>query len=57
LLDFACGTGWITSFFENCVETSIAVDVSKTVLDEAGKRLSGKSLIYIFWNVIILTLL
>jgi SAM-dependent methyltransferase len=47
LLDFACGTGRITSFFENRVETSIAVDVSKTMLDEARKKLKRTELIHV----------
>jgi SAM-dependent methyltransferase len=45
LLDFACGTGRITSFFENRVDTSTAVDVSKTMLDEAKKKLKRTELI------------
>lgn len=45
LLDFACGTGRITSFFESRVETSTAVDVSETMLNEAKKKLSRTELI------------
>lgn len=45
LLDFACGTGRITSFLENRVETSTAVDVSKTMLDEAKKKLKRTKII------------
>ncbi len=45
LLDFACGTGRITSFFESRVESSTAVDVSKTMLDEARKKLKRTELI------------
>ena len=45
LLDFACGTGRITSILENRVETSTAVDVSKTMLDEAKKKLKRTKII------------
>jgi predicted TPR repeat methyltransferase len=45
LLDFACGTGRITGFLENRVETSTAVDVSKTMLDEAKKKLKRTKII------------
>lgn len=47
LLDFACGTGRITSFLENRVEVSIAVDVSKTMLDEARKKLKRTELLQV----------
>jgi predicted TPR repeat methyltransferase len=45
LLDFACGTGRIPSFLENRVETSTAVDVSKTMLDEAKRKLKRTRII------------
>jgi SAM-dependent methyltransferase len=45
LLDFACGTGRITSFLESRVEKSIAVDVSKSMLDEARKKVKRSELI------------
>lgn len=45
LLDFACGTGRIAGFLENRVETSMAVDVSKTMLDEAEKKLKRTRII------------
>jgi SAM-dependent methyltransferase len=39
LLDFACGTGRITSILENRVETSTGVDVSGSMLAIARKKL------------------
>jgi len=45
LLDFACGTGRITSFLENRVATSTAVDVSSPMLDEARKKLKRTKII------------
>lgn len=45
-LDFACGTGRITSFIENCVDKSTAVDVSRPMLDKARQKLSRTELIH-----------
>lgn len=45
LLDFACGTGRITKFLENKVDTSIGVDISKPMLDIAKKKLEKTKLI------------
>jgi predicted TPR repeat methyltransferase len=45
LLDFACGTGRITKFLENCVKTSTGVDVSGSMLTVAGKKLKRTELI------------
>jgi SAM-dependent methyltransferase len=39
LLDFACGTGRITSFLETRVESSCAVDVSDSMLEVARQKL------------------
>jgi predicted TPR repeat methyltransferase len=39
LLDFACGTGRITSFLENRVKTSTGVDVSDSMLAIAREKL------------------
>jgi predicted TPR repeat methyltransferase len=45
LLDFACGTGRITKFLENCVKTSTGVDVSGSMLAVAGKKLKRTEII------------
>ena len=45
LLDFACGTGRITSFLEAHVRSSTGVDVSSTMLGEAKKKLKKTELI------------
>jgi ubiquinone/menaquinone biosynthesis C-methylase UbiE len=45
LLDFACGTGRITKFLEDRVETSTGVDVSNSMLAVAGKKLKKTELI------------
>jgi ubiquinone/menaquinone biosynthesis C-methylase UbiE len=45
LLDFACGTGRITKFLENCVKTSTGVDLSGSMLAVAGKKLKKTELI------------
>jgi predicted TPR repeat methyltransferase len=45
LLDFACGTGRITSFLESKVTTSVGVDVSDAMLEEARKKLPNTKLI------------
>ena len=45
LLDFACGTGRLTSFFENRVTTSVGVDVSESMLEKARQRLNRTELI------------
>lgn len=39
LLDFACGTGRITAFLEDKVETSTALDVSESMLEVARAKL------------------
>jgi SAM-dependent methyltransferase len=43
LLDFACGTGRVTSFLEHYANQSTGVDVSETMLAEAQKKLSKTS--------------
>ncbi len=45
LLDFACGTGRITSFLEQRVKTSTAIDVSETMLAIAREKLRRTELI------------
>jgi len=45
LLDFACGTGRITSFLEDWVESSCGVDVSESMLMEARKKLARTALL------------
>lgn len=45
LLDFACGTGRITSFLENRVKTSTGVDVSGSMLAVAGNKLKRTEII------------
>lgn len=45
LLDFACGTGRITSFLENRVKTSTAVDVSNSMLAIAREKLKRAEII------------
>jgi predicted TPR repeat methyltransferase len=45
LLDFACGTGRITSFLENHVKTSTGVDVSGSMLAIAKKKLKRTEII------------
>lgn len=45
LLDFACGTGRITSFLENRVTTSTGMDVSDTMLNEARSKLERTEII------------
>ncbi|MBA7710318.1 hypothetical protein ES703_119258 [subsurface metagenome] len=45
LLDFACGTGRLTNFFENRVTTSVGVDVSESMLEKARKKLNHTELI------------
>jgi SAM-dependent methyltransferase len=45
LLDFACGTGRITSLLENHVKTSTAVDVSSSMLAIAGEKLKRTEII------------
>jgi ubiquinone/menaquinone biosynthesis C-methylase UbiE len=39
LLDFACGTGRITSFLEPLVRSAVGVDVSASMLEEARSKL------------------
>ena len=39
LLDFACGTGRISSFLESYVDSSVGVDVSDSMLEVARKKL------------------
>jgi predicted TPR repeat methyltransferase len=45
LLDFACGTGRITSFLEGCVKTSTGVDVSASMLTIARGKLKRTKII------------
>jgi SAM-dependent methyltransferase len=45
LLDFACGTGRITSILENRVKTSTGVDVSGSMLAIANKKLKRTEII------------
>lgn len=45
LLDFACGTGRITSFLEKHVATSTGIDVSETMLNEARRKLKRTEII------------
>jgi len=45
LLDFACGTGRVTSFLENRVKTSTGVDVSGSMLAVAREKLSRTEII------------
>jgi SAM-dependent methyltransferase len=45
LLDFACGTGRITSLLENRVKTSTGVDVSGSMLAVAGEKLARTEII------------
>jgi len=45
LLDFACGTGRITSFLENRVKMSTGVDVSSSMLAIARKKLEHTKII------------
>ncbi len=45
LLDFACGTGRITSFLENRVKTSTGVDVSDSMLAVAREKLRRTEII------------
>jgi len=45
LLDFACGTGRITSFLEDCVTTSTGVDVSNSMLEIARQKLKRTEII------------
>jgi len=45
LLDFACGTGRITSFLENRVKTSTGVDVSSSMLAIAREKLKRTEII------------
>ena len=45
LLDFACGTGRITSLLENRVRTSTGVDVSSSMLAIAKKKLKRAEII------------
>ena len=45
LLDFACGTGRITSFLEGRVKTSTAVDVSDSMLAIAREKLKRTEII------------
>jgi ubiquinone/menaquinone biosynthesis C-methylase UbiE len=45
LLDFACGTGRITEFLENRVNTSTGVDVSGSMLAIARKKLKRTEII------------
>lgn len=45
LLDFACGTGRITSFLENRVKTSTGVDVSGSMLEIARDKLKRTQII------------
>jgi len=45
LLDFACGTGRIAGFLENCVTHSTGVDVSESMLTEARQKLNRTKLI------------
>ncbi len=45
LLDFACGTGRITSLLENHVTTSTGIDVSESMLKIARKKLKRTEII------------
>ena len=45
LLDFACGTGRITSFLEDKVQESIGIDVSHSMLAIAKEKLASTKLI------------
>ena len=45
LLDFACGTGRITSLLEDCVTTSTGVDVSSSMLAVARQKLKHTEII------------
>jgi predicted TPR repeat methyltransferase len=45
LLDFACGTGRITSFLEDRVKTSTGIDVSGSMLAIAGAKLKRTEII------------
>lgn len=44
LLDFACGTGRITSFLEPLVRSAVGVDVSSSMLGEARTKLTKTEL-------------
>ena len=44
-LDFACGTGRITSFLENRVKTSTGVDLSNSMLTIARKKLKRTEIV------------
>jgi len=45
LLDFACGTGRLTSFLEPSVATSVGVDISSTMLAAARQKVKKTCLI------------
>jgi SAM-dependent methyltransferase len=45
LLDFACGTGRITSFLEDKVRTSTGIDVSQSMLQQASHKLKKTELL------------
>ena len=45
LLDFACGTGRLTSYLEDRVTTCVGVDVSTSMLDVARQKLERTELI------------
>lgn len=45
LLDFACGSGRLTSFLEDRVTTSVGVDVSPSMLEVARDKLNRTELI------------
>lgn len=45
LLDFACGTGRIAGFLENRVKKSTGIDVSKSMLEVARKKLKHTEII------------
>lgn len=45
LLDFACGTGRLTSFLEDRVSSAVGVDVSSSMLEMAQKKLKRTELV------------
>ena len=47
LLDFACGTGRILQLFESRVESSVGVDVSKSMLEVAESHLEKSELLHV----------
>jgi len=45
MLDFACGTGRITLFMEEFVDSSVGVDVSRSMLDVAATKVARSTLV------------